>query len=412
MRLRRWVHAWGLATCPAALVFGVLGVTPAHASGVVEAPGPDFEMPFACGQQWTGTTRSRHFPSVLSVDFNRPGDLGALIVASAPGVVTRVADTGATSYGRYLILDHGDGHSTLHAHLRSVWATPGQRVDQGTILGLVGDSGAVTGPHLHLEQRLGGTVQPPRFHDSPYAFGTTLASANCPDMPLVGDWDNDRLDEVAVFRRSGAGGVFRLYQDEETPEAIKYGRSTDTPVVGDWDGDGQSDVGVRRTGRSTFLLRNADGSTTAVRLGTRKDVPVTGDWNGDGITEVGVWRPSVAMFRLRQEEGVIATVPMGTPGSEPVTGDWNGDGASDVGVFDSATATFTLRTTTNEGTELFTTVTFGSGTDIPVTGDWDGDGVTDVGTWTPSTATYSLRTAPRTARSTATVVTRHFGRRR
>ena len=334
------------------------------------------------------------------------------MVASAPGVVSRVADAGNTGYGRYVIVDHGDGHSTLYAHLGSVWTTPGQRVDRGATLGLVGESGGVSGPHLHFEERVGSQVRQASFHDIAYTFGTTVASANCPDVPLAGDWNNDSLDEVAVFRRAAAGGVFRLYRAGASPEAIRFGRSGDTPVAGDWDGDGGTDVGVRRPGKRTFLLRNADGTSTSVRLGWRMDVPVTGDWDGDGVTDVGVWRPSVATFRLRKEPGVVETISLGTTGSQPVTGDWNGDGASDVGVFDPGTATFTLRITTNDGTPGLTAVTFGSGTDIPVTGDWDGDGVSDVGTWTPSTATYSLRTVPQTGRTTATVTTQRFGRRR
>ena len=407
------LRAGGLSAAAAgALMIGVLGAVPSHASPTLEPGAPHYEMPFPCGQQWTGTTRSSHRPSQMSIDFNRPGDLGDLLVSAAPGVVTRVADTGSTSYGRYVVVDHGDGHSTLYAHLKSVWTTLGQQVDQGSVIGLVGESGGVTGAHLHFEERLDNSVQQPAFHGAAFLFGTTGASANCPDVPLAGDWDNDQIDEVAVFRRASAGGVFRLARPDGTVEAIRFGRGSDAPVAGDWNGDGQTDVGVRRPGRSTFLLRGADGTSTSLRLGRRTDVPVTGDWNGDRITDVGVWRPGVATFHLLLAPGVVQTVPLGSVGSQPVTGDWNGDGSTDLGVFDPASATFTLRITGADGTAWYTTLTFGAGSDIPVTGDWNGDGVTDVGTWTPSTATYSLRTAPTTGRSTATVTTQRFGRAR
>src|SRR5688572_17619608 len=99
-----------------------LAAVPATAR-TVDAAGPAYELPFPCAQQWTGTTRAAHRPSRLSVDLNRPDDLGDLTVASAPGVVSRVADTGGTGYGRYLVVDHGGGHSTLYAHLRSIWTT-------------------------------------------------------------------------------------------------------------------------------------------------------------------------------------------------------------------------------------------------------------------------------------------------
>ncbi len=411
MRLRQGVRGLLLVACPAALVASVLSGSPATARPA-EVSGPDYEMPFPCAEQWTGSTRANHKPSTRSIDFNRPGDLGDIMVASAPGVVSRVADTGSTSYGQYVVVDHGNSHSTLYAHLRSVWVTPGQRVDQGRILGLVGESGGVTGPHLHFEERLGGQVRQAYLHRSLYPSGTTDASANCPDVPLVGDWDDDQVDEVAVFRRGPATGVFRLYRADAPSEVIAFGRSSDTPVAGDWDGDGRTDVGVRRTGQRIFLLRNADGTSTSIRLGLRQDVPVTGDWNGDGTTDVGVWRPSEGTFRLRKGHGATEIITLGSAGSEPVAGDWNGDGTSDVGVFDPSTASFTLRITTRDGTPWFTTVAFGSGTDIPVAGDWNGDGVTDVGAWTPSTATYALRTAPKTSRTTATVTTQKFGNRR
>lgn len=413
MSLSRRVRRWALVACPAIVVTCVLGAAPAVASTVVEASAPDYEMPFPCAQRWTGTTRSDHRPSPLTVDFNRPGDLGDVMVASAPGVVSRVADTGGTSYGRYVVVDHGDGRSTLYAHLSAVWTTPGRRVDQGTILGLVGESGGVTGAHLHFEERTGSQVQRPTFHDSTYTFGTTSASASCPDVPLAGDWDDDDVDEVAVFRRAATGGVFRLYRAGATPETIRFGRSSDTPLAGDWDGDGVTDVGVHRPGSRTFLLRDPSGTSTPVEFGMRRDVPVTGDWAGDGVTDLGVWRPAAATFRLRKRPGVVEVVPLGSAGSVPVTGDWDGDGSSDVGVFDPPTATFTLRITTR-GSTWFTTVSFGSGSDIPVTGDWDGDGATDVGTWRPSTATYSLRTVAATGRTagTATSTTQRFGRRR
>ena len=412
MRARRLLHRRMLVAGPATLLVSIMIAAPASAR-VVGEDTPRYEMPFPCGQQWTGTTRSSHRPSALAVDFNRPHDLGDLTVASAPGVVSRVADTGSTSYGRYVIVDHGAGHSTLYAHLGAAWTTQGQRVDQGTILGVVGESGGVTGAHLHFEQRLGSRVQQAGFHGSAFVFDTTGASANCPDVPLAGDWDNDRRHEVAVFRRGGGAGVFRLYQGDAAPTAIAFGRSSDTPLAGDWDGDGRTDVGVRRPGRRTFLLRNPDGTSTAVVLGTRTDVPVTGDWNGDGITEIGVWRPATATFRLRREPGVVERVTLGSPGSAPVTGDWNGDGTSDVGVFDASVASFTLRTSAGDGTSAsLSTVSFGSGADLPVTGDWDGDGTTDVGTWTPGTATYSLRTAAPTGRSTATITRLRFGRAR
>jgi hypothetical protein len=411
MPLRRAVTAVIGAFTALAVVLGTLLVGVVLATSASASPVEEYELPFPCGEAWTGNTRSSHRPSAWSIDFNRSGDLGDLLVAPAPGRVSRVADTGNTSYGRYLIIDHGDGYSTLYAHLKIAWVTTGQRVDQGSVLGLVGESGGVTAAHLHFEERYNARVHRPSFHGEPYAFGSTTASLNCPDVPVTGDWDGNRTSDVGVFRRGSPVGAFRLQLPDRT-QRIRYGLGSDTPLVGDWDGDGRTDVGVRRTGPRLFLLRNADGTTTTVRMGQARDLPVTGDWNGDGTTEVGTWRPVAARFRMLIEPGVVRTVRLGNPGSIPVTGDWNGDKVTDLGVFDPATATFTLRAEKEGASPSFYTVRFGAGTDLPVTGDWNGDGRTDVGVWAPSTATYSLRTTSVTSRTTKTVQTKRFGRRR
>src|SRR5512141_2486731 len=125
---------------------------------------PDFEMPFVCGDTWTGTSRASHSPSYYSIDWNKTDDLGALMTAAAPGVVTSVVDLGSRSYGRYVIVDHGGGWTTLYAHLLSQWVTTGQSVDQGQIIGQVGSTGGSTGPHLHFEERMNRRDLPSYFH--------------------------------------------------------------------------------------------------------------------------------------------------------------------------------------------------------------------------------------------------------
>ena len=60
-------------------------------------------------------------------------------------------------YGRAVILDHGQGRSTLYGHMSS-WGKfkAGQRVSQGSTIGYVGMTGLATGPHLHYEFRING----------------------------------------------------------------------------------------------------------------------------------------------------------------------------------------------------------------------------------------------------------------
>ena len=108
--------------------FGRMGPANARTVAVSPSSGPDFEMPFLCGQSWTGTTRSSHSPSAYTIDWNTPNDLGKPALSSAPGIVTRTV-TLTGSYGRYVVVDHGRGYSTLYAHLNKIVATrrPGRR---------------------------------------------------------------------------------------------------------------------------------------------------------------------------------------------------------------------------------------------------------------------------------------------
>ena len=388
-----------------------LGASVAVAQPAQAAPVPDYEMPFSCGQVWEGSTRPSHSPSAYSVDFNRVPDLGEPALAAAPGVVTSVTDLGNRSYGRYVVIDHGNGDSTLYAHLDALWAVPGQRVDQGSIIGLVGTSGGSSGPHLHFEERLNGRVQKPWFHQTEFVMPRTQASQNCSDTPVVGDWNGDGVDEVAVYRRT-ATSKFRFAAVGAPPAVVGWGLPTDQPVVGDWDGNGTVDLGIRRQKGNRFWLRNADGSAAVVRFGARPDLPVSGDWDGNGTSDLGVWKPKTAKFVLRNADGTKAKIVLGDVNDLPVTGDWNGDHVTDLGVYDNATASFTTRTVGPDGLPVLTTVPFGLPGDLPVTGDWEGDGITDLGVWRPSEGVFYQRVSPPAARGVATIGAKKFGRAR
>lgn len=130
---------------------------------------PVMRMPFLCGQTWIASTRTNHNP-LYAVDFNRDNDLGDAVIASAGGTVTTVANLGSASYGRYIIISHGSGWTTLYAHLSDVRVSQGQSVAMGTRIGSVGQSGNVSGPHLHYEQRLNGSAQRVVLGSTPVAY--------------------------------------------------------------------------------------------------------------------------------------------------------------------------------------------------------------------------------------------------
>ncbi len=139
---------------------------------------PSFQLPFPCGQVWAGQTRSNHSP-VNSIDFNRTDDIGDPVVAAAGGTVTRVANEGNISYGRWVEIDHGGGYRTRYAHLNSQTVSVGQGVSKGQKVGTVGSTGGSSGPHLHYEVRLNGTAIKPVFNGSTALFyGTKNYTSN------------------------------------------------------------------------------------------------------------------------------------------------------------------------------------------------------------------------------------------
>ncbi|MDP9444144.1 MAG: VCBS repeat domain-containing M23 family metallopeptidase [Actinomycetota bacterium] len=347
----------------------------------------DYQLPFPCGDSWYGSTRSGHSPSYWSIDFNRENDLGALTLASAPGEVTVAADLGDRSYGKYVVVEHGDRHSTVYAHLSAMFVTAGQRLDAGAPLGAVGSTGGSTGPHLHYEQRLDRVGKPAVFDGEPFRYGTTVASGNCGDVPVAGDWDGDGRADVGVFRPRPTTAAFRLRLRTGTTKRLLFGAPGTVPVVGDWDGDRHSDVAVWDQPARTFARLLPDGTVDRLRVGRIRDVPVVGDWDGNGRTDVGIWRPYSGRFVLFGADGSRSIRILGTVADTPVTGDWDGDGRTDVGVVDTATMTFRLL----RGDGTLREVVFGVAGDRPVIGDWNGNGAANIGVWRPSTGEFVLR---------------------
>lgn len=85
--------------------------------------------------------------------------LGTPVRAARDGLVVRAGWWG--TYGYAIALDHGDGSETRYAHLSAVSVVPGEVVRQGDVIGLVGSTGASTGPHLHFELRFGSVAVDP-----------------------------------------------------------------------------------------------------------------------------------------------------------------------------------------------------------------------------------------------------------
>lgn len=92
------------------------------------------------------------------MDFSKAGAYGQEIVAANAGKVAFVntAYTPGYGYGKYVILDHGGGITTLYGHCSEILVQAGQVVAKGETIAKVGSTGWSTGPHCHFEVRVNG----------------------------------------------------------------------------------------------------------------------------------------------------------------------------------------------------------------------------------------------------------------
>jgi murein DD-endopeptidase MepM/ murein hydrolase activator NlpD len=154
------------------LSVGGVEVDGASADGISGAAAATRSAPVAAAPSWLvpvagrlgdpyGPRPEQPVPGVAL--FHRGQDIvapcGAPIRAAASGVVKTATYWG--TYGNWILVDHGDGVAVGYAHESRIMVSVGQRVTAGQVIGLVGQTGAATGCHLHLEVHLNGTAVNP-----------------------------------------------------------------------------------------------------------------------------------------------------------------------------------------------------------------------------------------------------------
>lgn len=118
------------------------------------------------------------------IDLALGGRPGSPVVSSCVGAVSVASEN--ASYGNYVMVDCGDGWSTLYGHLSSILVPVGKQVTWGDVLGLSGNTGFSTGEHLHFEIRYQGTpVNPEDYLDFKIPPGTPISIGPIPLPPTV-----------------------------------------------------------------------------------------------------------------------------------------------------------------------------------------------------------------------------------
>ena len=103
---------------------------------------------------------TRRYQRHEGIDFR--ASTGTRVYASRAGRVTFAARKGG--YGKFVVIEHGDDFTTGYGHLSRIRVRVGQTVEKGKVIGLSGNTGISTGPHLHFEIRYKGRSENPTNH--------------------------------------------------------------------------------------------------------------------------------------------------------------------------------------------------------------------------------------------------------
>ena len=120
------------------------------------------------------------------IDFSAPK--GTDVFATGDGVVKKIRHS-RRGYGNTITIDHGYGYLTFYAHLSKILVKKGQKVKRGEVIGLVGNTGKSTAPHLHYE-----IVKNNKKINPIYYFFNDLSPAQYNEMILLSKIPNQSLD--------------------------------------------------------------------------------------------------------------------------------------------------------------------------------------------------------------------------
>jgi murein DD-endopeptidase MepM/ murein hydrolase activator NlpD len=193
--------------------------------------GKHWQWPMKEGSYTLGTPYHQS-GSMWSLGYHTGQDLvappGTPIYAPADGKVVHAGPGGA--YGNMTELEHAGGVITLYAHQTTIKVSMGQSVKRGDLIGTVGATGNVTGPHLHWEVRVPGV-------DNPFVAGQDQG----PGMVDPVEWMKGRVTanpDYGTVPGSGSGSGDQGGRDAQYADCAKNGGGANVPP----DGAGASGV--------------------------------------------------------------------------------------------------------------------------------------------------------------------------
>ncbi len=321
-------------------------------------------------------------------------------VAAEGGTITYIG-----SYSVNLQGDSGIRHSYLHLNHSTLAVWEGKRVEKGDKIGKVSDNmgGTSTTIHLHYALKSGGVYIPTYMslvrsyedlidlpvrnhvlmdtnfdgkHDIRQAYG----KGDEEDQYLVGDWDGDGVENIAVRRGN------KIYMDtnfdgkHDILQSYGWGNNEDDYLVGDWDGDGRDNIAVRR-GNKIYMDTNFDSIHNIYQSygrGNDEDEYLVGDWDGDGRDNIAVrrWGKVYMDTNFNSVHDILQIYGGGGNEDDYLVGDWDGDGRSNLAVRrgNKVLMDYDFNSYAN-----FTQGYGGGNAEAEyLSGDWDGDGRSNI----------------------------------
>ncbi len=171
------------------------------------------------------------FPNPIGVEIHAAGD--GTVIWAGKGHFNEFESI--TAYGNCVVVDHDFGYQglhvyTLYAHMSAIVATKGQHVKTGDVIGLIGATGQVTGPHVHFEVRIGRdsyfAVRNPVLWMAPYiGTGTVAGRIVFPTRQPVNDTVMILINRAngRVIQRTTSYAGFGVNGDDNWKENFVFG---------------------------------------------------------------------------------------------------------------------------------------------------------------------------------------------